>query len=122
MVKWSSSLFYRRVLTFAFLIIMLSVIFGAIYYGIYKSGNDNFSLDDNAQPDFFDFLYFSWITQSTIGYGDMSPNDTGSKWVVCIQSFLFWMIALTFAVLGDENDMLCIIVPWKKCNGQVGYK
>lgn len=121
MVKWSSELFYKRIVGFAFLTIMLSVIFGAIYYGIYMSGKDNFSLDEEQkfgkenELDPFDFMYFSWVTQSTIGYGDMSPEDAGTKWAVCIQSFLFWMLALTFAVLGDENDMACIIFPWKKC-------
>lgn len=39
-----------------------------------------------------DFLYFSLITQSTVGYGDILPNSTGVRMLVCSQIFTGYFI------------------------------
>jgi hypothetical protein len=44
-----------------------------------------------------DFLYFSTITQATVGYGDILPNKTIVRMVVIIQCFAS-LIIVTFAV------------------------
>jgi uncharacterized membrane protein len=36
----------------------------------------------------FDFLYFSLITQTTVGYGDILPNSTKVRAVVIVQILL----------------------------------
>ena len=126
MVKWTSEIFYSRLLGFSILTIILSAIFGGIYYGLYLNKVDNFGREnEDGSPDWnaietgrmdpFDFWYFSWVTQTTVGYGDISPRSTGGRVLACGQIFLFWIIALTFAVLADEKDMSCIIIPSSKC-------
>jgi hypothetical protein len=46
---------------------------------------------DSTTPDIWnmiDFLYFSTITQTTVGYGDMLPNSTSVRLAVMIQVLL----------------------------------
>jgi hypothetical protein len=37
---------------------------------------------------FWDFFYFSTITQTTVGYGDILPNSTLIRMIVCLQIVL----------------------------------
>lgn len=46
---------------------------------------------------FFDFLYFSVITQTTVGYGDILPNKTEVRLVVMLQIIL-GLLLLGFVV------------------------
>ena len=58
------------VLNYLFFIIVLTVLFGGFYY----SHNTDFNFNGTPTTiDFFDSLYFSIVTFSTIGYGDITP-------------------------------------------------
>ncbi|MDR1725861.1 MAG: potassium channel family protein [Bacteroidales bacterium] len=48
---------------------------------------------------YFDFLYFSIITQTTIGYGDILPNTTYIRFLVSIQALL-GIFCTVFFVIG----------------------
>ncbi|MGB9256286.1 MAG: potassium channel family protein [Candidatus Korobacteraceae bacterium] len=37
---------------------------------------------------YWDFFYFSMMTQTTVAFGDMLPNTTAVRMVVCVQVFL----------------------------------
>jgi hypothetical protein len=79
---------------------------------MWKGNYDFESFGDTNNPDNdFDPFYFSWITQTTIGYGDHSPKTKLGKFLVCLQSFIFWTVALTFAILGDEQNIWYILQP-----------
>jgi hypothetical protein len=41
---------------------------------------------------FWDFLYFSVITQTTVGYGDILPNSTSVRMVVVLQILIAYVI------------------------------
>jgi hypothetical protein len=111
MANWKRGLFYERLLWFILFTITLSAVFGGIYYGLYVDGIDDFKIEDT--DDIFNFWYFSWITQTTVGFGDMSPSSKTGKILVCAQVFLFWIGALSFAVLADENNMSDILTRGK---------
>lgn len=112
MVNWNSHTFYSRLGSFLFLNIILSLIFGGIYWAMWEKGLDFESFGDIDDPNNrFDPFYFSWVTQTTIGYGDHSPKSKLGKVLVCLQSFLFWTIALSFAILGDEENIFYILNP-----------
>lgn len=106
MVDWNSKIFYERFIGFLVANIILAFTFAGIYRGIQEFNGD---FEDMKDP--MDYFYFSWITQSTIGYGDHSPKTNLGKVAVCAQSFIFWMIALTFAILGDEENIGYILNP-----------
>lgn len=49
---------------------------------------------------YFDFFYFSTITQATVGYGDILPNSTLIRFLVVIQTLLglfLFAVAINFA-------------------------
>jgi len=57
---------------------------------------------------YIDFLYFSTITQSTIGYGDILPNSTTVRLLVVIQTIISSMILIIFlnnVILNVQNPV-----------------
>lgn len=55
---------------------------------------------------FWDFLYFSAITQSTVGYGDILPNRTVIRTLVILQlliSAVLVILVLNIVLLGDHG-------------------
>lgn len=44
----------------------------------------------------FDAVYFSMITSSTVGYGDYYPVTFTGKWLVCAQVMIFFIVVVMF--------------------------
>lgn len=44
------------------------------------------------EPEFSDFLYFSFVTGTTTGYGDILPNDSQSRNIVMVQIFITYIL------------------------------
>lgn len=81
--------------------IIMIILFAIIYYIIYKYHNGSFRFDnintEKKQLDIIDFLYFSLVTQSTVGYGDITPVHRMPKIIVMCQIIsIYAIIALTF--------------------------
>lgn len=66
----------------AYLIIVL--IFGIVFY-IFDSLSVNIN-DPGKKLSFFDYLYFSLVTFSTIGYGEIIPTGLSGKIIIVIES------------------------------------
>ncbi len=79
---------YRRNILMLFLNYMeISFSFAVIYAGLHLLGN---------QPKTtFDYIYFSIVTSTTIGYGDLHPINDPGKVIVCIQA----VVVVAFIVL-----------------------
>jgi len=71
-------------------IFILTFIFSFIYKFINVIQNDAFSQDLS----YIDSLYFSSITNFTIGYGDILPQTKLAKFAVISQAILFLIIIL----------------------------
>uniref|UniRef100_A0A6C0C4H4 Potassium channel domain-containing protein n=1 Tax=viral metagenome TaxID=1070528 RepID=A0A6C0C4H4_9ZZZZ len=71
-------------------------LFAAIYYycGIFSINHSG----DTSTLSIFDSLYFSLTTQTTIGYGDITPHNTPTKIIVMCQ-----MIILLVLVIGLKD-------------------
>jgi len=54
---------------------------------------------DSTAEDYFNCLYFSAVTFTTLGYGDMRPAGTLSKGLVMFESFFGAVMIATFAAL-----------------------
>ncbi|MCE9508731.1 MAG: potassium channel family protein [Alphaproteobacteria bacterium] len=70
------------------------VIFAAIYRIVdHLSATQNFLVQGTARDlSFVESLYFSLVTISTLGYGDILPISNGIRFIVGMQSFLGTML------------------------------
>jgi uncharacterized membrane protein len=83
-----------------YLNIILLVILSGVYYKLYLRDNKSFIINETLLKEkegkltYFDFLYFSLLTQFTVSFGDIVPLSPEIKAVVSFQSMCFWTIAL----------------------------
>jgi len=69
------------------------------------SSRDNFDMDEYVKQllnVIVDSLYFSLVTATTVGYGDISPNGPFSKTVVILQILINFTVVV-FGVNGRHN-------------------
>jgi len=80
---------YRRsILLLYFNYLEIVFAFAVIYGGLDL-------LNDNANS-IIDFIYFSFVTSATIGYGDIYPTTDLGKVFVCFQSIVFLIFIVLF--------------------------
>lgn len=60
----------------------------------------------NEKIDLFNLFYFSIITQSTIGFGDIVPQTKKSKAIVVLQVYT------GFLIMTLPNDYLSVFYPY----------
>ena len=98
---------YNRLVSLGFAIIAFMILWfiGALVFWKAESlsvGGQNWS--------YFDSLYFTFVAQLTIGYGDFEPQTNSGK-----PAFVFWaMIALPAltVLIGSVGDAVSAIVNW----------
>lgn len=79
---------YRRNLLMAILnYVEITLGFATIYYHSFKDSIENLNTA-------IDSIYFSFISATTIGYGEMFPNTAWAKLVCVSQSFLSFLFAV----------------------------
>lgn len=84
----------KRTIKMIQLFILSVCIFGTLYYilGVYDKTSFTINHRANRNMTFFEAIYFSFITQSTIGYGDFSPNTSIAKIVVILHIIITYML------------------------------
>ena len=86
------------------------VLLGIGFAGIYAGINDFEPLGFFAQPGpktNVDFLYFSFITQTTVGYGDLTPGTDTGRVIVTFEAligqvFLVTLVARLVSMYGQR--------------------
>lgn len=63
---------------------IFAILFFAVLYFIGGKFATNF-LDEKENISFYDAVYFSIVTQSTVGYGDLVPTNVLTKSITMIQ-------------------------------------
>jgi voltage-gated potassium channel len=74
------------------------VLLGIAFAGIYAGINDFERLGFFAQPGpktNVDFLYFSFITQTTVGYGDLTPGTDAGRVIVTFEALIGQVFLVT---------------------------
>ncbi len=85
----------QRVRLVWLLVMMIAVtgVFAAIYAALDLSNTGNgLRRPDHDLSSWFDYIYFSVVTEATLGYGDISPVGS-SRFVACIQVFVGVLMA-----------------------------
>jgi hypothetical protein len=85
---------------FIFSHMIFILLFSLIYYLIYLYDNNTFSIhkkDENIS--FMDFLYFSLVTQTTVGYGGIIPTKNITRMINLVQLLtIYGVIAITIFI------------------------
>jgi hypothetical protein len=67
----------------------------------------------HLQPlNFFDWIYFAWITTTTVGYGDISPESTMGQ--VTVMMYLTLTAVLLPKLSNDLLEMMKLQSPWAR--------
>ncbi len=78
----------------------LILFFAVVYYIIHINFENTFECknkkQNNKELSFFDFIYFSLVTQTTVGYGDIVPCHIFSKIITMLQLLtIYGVIVIT---------------------------
>ncbi|NLP58956.1 potassium channel family protein [Lutibacter sp. B1] len=86
---------------FGFLILLIVLSFSFDYHALYAINAESFktSLTGSGSfiRQFFEFLYFSLITFSSVGFGDIVPISVSGKIIVILEVFLSFFV-LVFGI------------------------
>ena len=86
---------------FAVLIILITLSFSADYLALYGLNSENFksatSINGSFLLEFFEFTYFSLITFSSVGFGDIVPLTISGKLLVIMEVLLSFLV-LVFGI------------------------
>jgi hypothetical protein len=81
----------------------LVLTFAIIYFILIRNDLNSFNgLDENSS--FIDVLYFTTTTQTTIGYGDITPKSKLARSIVIVQQLLIVVAALISIEIIDETS------------------
>ncbi|QHI36563.1 hypothetical protein IMCC3317_19260 [Kordia antarctica] len=86
---------------FGVLILLIVLSFSFDYHALYITDFDSFKTslieNDSFFRQFFEFLYFSLITFSSVGFGDIVPISVPGKIIVMLEVFLSFFV-LVFGI------------------------
>ena len=94
---------FTKISRFFILQVIIITTFAIIYEALemYKPDLHFKGLHHNTST-FFDFLYFSVTTQTTVGFGDIVPNSTFTRIITMIQMMMSYMALGVADVLGGD--------------------
>ena len=84
--------------------LMLTVIYFALIYMIF--GLQGSSISDGQKPSFSQAIYFSIVTWTTLGYGDLTPTEASMPWAMIevLLGYIFMaMLVGKIIALADRN-------------------
>lgn len=77
------------VLVYMLVVVVFALWFNACYLeGTKENPNSYFRTGDIENPNLWDFIYFSFVTITTLGYGDISPLHTFPQALVIVETMM----------------------------------
>jgi hypothetical protein len=89
--------------------VLLGIAFAGIYAGINNADGGRF-FAQRVVPGTIDFLYFSFVVLTTLGFGDLTPKPDVARVTVTFEAligqvFLVTLVARLMALYGVERDV-----------------
>jgi voltage-gated potassium channel len=82
--------------------LLLGIVFGSLAFLLNEMIQGSYNLPDNiTEPNFMTFIYYSFITMSTVGYGDITPRLPQTQtlaYLVAVTGQLYVAIIVAFLV------------------------
>lgn len=107
--KFDDSKFLNFLFRYLGIVILIIFSFTTSFWMLYKidiNSFNNYDFGSNVFEELFNFFYFSCVTFSTIGYGEILPTSIFSKLLVIIESFtsLFTIVFIisNFSTIRDS--------------------
>jgi voltage-gated potassium channel len=101
-MKKSSTVNINVIITAINIYLLLGIISSSLAFVCYKIFPDSYLLPANiTEPTFVTFLYYSFITMSTVGYGDITPRIAETQtlaYLTAISGQLYVAIIIAFLV------------------------
>jgi len=87
--------------------ISMGIVFAYLFLAI-EAGSGTMFAQSTAQPDLVSYVYFSFITLTSTGYGDLSPGNDLARMLSVLEAligqiYLVTVIALLIGNLGREG-------------------
>jgi hypothetical protein len=87
--------------------LLLGVVF-ALLFGFAADFSDKPFFVQTKHPDASDYVYFSYVTMATVGYGDLTPRGSGERMLAALeglmgQLYLVTVVALLVSNLGRDR-------------------
>lgn len=98
------------IISLFYIIITFAIAYSIIYYIDFPKGQNNFTYPDQKHKAllFFDFIYYSVVTFTTLGYGDITPVSKLAKLYTMAETLYFVIyisiVLLNFSSTGNIND------------------
>ena len=87
----------KNIIGFITFYVLIILVFSIIYY-IIGSHNFNYKHYHLNKHYFLDCVYFSTVTNSAVGYGDITPKTKLAKIIVIIQILLIYTNFINFFI------------------------
>jgi hypothetical protein len=82
--------------------LLIGMFFSFMYGAVQEIGHDQF-FAQIADPTRSDFLYFSYITQTTVGYGDLTPAHDLGRMLAAIEALFgqIYLVTVVAVIVGN---------------------
>ncbi len=87
---------YERLSSGVFGYLLMAMLWGVIYWRIEAINPGSFNLPPDVQGERAPFVYFSMITMTTVGYGEMSPAASLPRVLTGLQAIIGTMFVAIF--------------------------
>jgi uncharacterized membrane protein len=88
--------------------VLIAISFAGIYGAVNEAEPDGFFAQKIEAPSNVDFLYFSFVTLTTVGYGDLTPGTSTGRVIVTFEAvigqiFLVTLVARLVSLYGNKQ-------------------
>jgi hypothetical protein len=90
---------WKAIASFIVAYITLALIFSFWFHACYLQGTNHYPFFDAgriASPNWWDFVYFSFVTIATLGYGDISPLNPLPQALVILESIIGVLLVVVY--------------------------